>query len=99
MPTLQTIGYGSSPIPPDRVRDLVAAFGPIFIQLYGMAEIASIGTMLRKDDHAGRSPASRSSSPPRAEHPMPSTCASSTRRGEMSRSGERGEVIFGSPPT
>ena len=28
------------------------ASAPVFIQLYGMAEIASIGTLLRKDDHA-----------------------------------------------
>jgi fatty-acyl-CoA synthase len=49
--SLLTLGYGSSSIPPDRVRDLVGRFGPIFIQLYGMAEIASIGTLLRKGDH------------------------------------------------
>jgi acyl-CoA synthetase (AMP-forming)/AMP-acid ligase II len=51
LPTLETLGYGSSPIPPDRVGELVERFGPIFTQLYGMAEIASIGTMLRKSDH------------------------------------------------
>jgi acyl-CoA synthetase (AMP-forming)/AMP-acid ligase II len=49
--TLKTLGYGSSPISPDRLRLLIDRFGPIFIQLYGMAEIASIGTLLRKDDH------------------------------------------------
>lgn len=49
--SLETLGYGSSPIPPDRVRQLVERLGPIFTQLYGMAEIASIGTMLRKADH------------------------------------------------
>lgn len=49
--TLETLGYGSSPIPPDRVGELVERFGPIFTQLYGMAEVASIGTMLRKADH------------------------------------------------
>ena len=48
---LTTLGYGSSPIAPDRLRRLVDRYGPIFIQLYGMAEIASIGTLLRKDDH------------------------------------------------
>ena len=50
--TLETLGYGSSPISPDRLRLLVDRFGSIFIQLYGMAEIASIGTLLRKQDHA-----------------------------------------------
>jgi acyl-CoA synthetase (AMP-forming)/AMP-acid ligase II len=49
--SLVTIGYGSSPIAPDRLRELVDRYGPVFIQLYGMAEIASIGTLLRKADH------------------------------------------------
>ncbi len=49
--TITTLGYGSSPIPTERLRTLIAQYGPIFIQLYGMAEIASIGTLLRKHDH------------------------------------------------
>ena len=49
--TLTTLGYGSSSIPPERVNALIERFGSIFIQLYGMAEIASIGTLLRKADH------------------------------------------------
>ena len=49
--TLVTLGYGSSPISPTRLKELVSRFGPIFNQLYGMAEIASIGTILSKDDH------------------------------------------------
>ncbi|HVX21017.1 MAG TPA: AMP-binding protein [Acidimicrobiales bacterium] len=49
--SVTTLGYGSSPISPDRLGSLVDRFGPIFLQLYGMAEIASIGTLLRKDDH------------------------------------------------
>ncbi|MFZ4515138.1 MAG: class I adenylate-forming enzyme family protein [Acidimicrobiia bacterium] len=49
--SLETLGYGSSPISPDRLGSLIELFGPKFIQLYGMAEIASIGTLLRKGDH------------------------------------------------
>ena len=48
---LVTLGYGASPISPERLAELVGRFGNIFNQLYGMAEIASIGTMLRKEDH------------------------------------------------
>ena len=48
---LVTLGYGASPISPERLGELVGHFGNIFNQLYGMAEIASIGTMLRKEDH------------------------------------------------
>lgn len=51
LPSVRTLGYGAAPIPPDRVREMVERFGPVFNQLYGMAEVASIGTMLRKEDH------------------------------------------------
>ncbi len=97
VPTLQTIGYGSSPIPPERVRELVERFGPIFVQLYGMSEIASIGTMLRKADHA------------RGLSSKPELLASAGRssyvvdirivddEGRDVPSGARGEVIFGTP--
>ena len=96
MPTLQTIGYGSSPIPPDRVRDLVAAFGPIFIQLYGMAEIASIGTMLRKDDHARALAGAQQllSSAGRPSYAVDVRVVDDERRDVAP--GERGEVIFAS---
>jgi acyl-CoA synthetase (AMP-forming)/AMP-acid ligase II len=96
MPTLETIGYGSSPIPPDRVHDLVAAFGPIFIQLYGMAEIASIGTMLRKGDHA-RALAGEPqllSSAGRASYAVDVRVVDDARHDVAV--GERGEVIFAS---
>ena len=49
--SLTTLGYGSSPISPNRLEELVDRFGPVFNQLYGMAEIASIGTILSKQDH------------------------------------------------
>ncbi|MFC7658694.1 AMP-binding protein [Pseudonocardia benzenivorans] len=49
--TLTSIGYGAAPIAHDRVGELVGRFGPVFSQLYGMAEIASIATMLTQDDH------------------------------------------------
>jgi len=52
MPAMRRLGYGSAPIPPDRVKELVEVFGNIFIQLYGMIEVAAIGTMLRPEDHA-----------------------------------------------
>ena len=49
--TMRRLGYGSAPIPPERVKELVEVFGSIFIQLYGMIEVAAIGTMLRPEDH------------------------------------------------
>jgi acyl-CoA synthetase (AMP-forming)/AMP-acid ligase II len=95
--SLTTLGYGSSPISPDRLRDLVTRYGPIFLQLYGMAEIASIGTILRKSDHQ------------RALTDKPALLNSCGRpsygvavrvvddAGNDVEVGERGEVIFAGP--
>jgi len=97
--SIRTLGYGSSPIPTERLRTLVARYGPIFIQLYGMAEIASIGTLLRKQDHV------------RALDDRPQWLAScgqpsyaTTVRlvgsdGADVAAGEHGEIIFGGPHT
>lgn len=99
IPTLTTIGYGAAPIPPSRVKELVGRFGPRFTQLYGMAEIASIGTMLRKEDHArafdGRDEIFASCGRP--------SCVVDLRvvdqDGTDVADGERGEVVFGTPHT
>jgi len=94
---LVTLGYGSSPISPSRLRELVERFGCIFNQLYGMAEIASIGTILRKTDHLT------------GLHDRPELLASCgqpsyavqvrvvNENGNDVQSGERGEVIFSGP--
>jgi acyl-CoA synthetase (AMP-forming)/AMP-acid ligase II len=96
--SLEVLGYGSSSIPADRVRQLVDRFGPKFIQLYGMAEIASIGTLLRREDHS------------RALAGQPGLFASAGRAsmgvtvrvvdptsGDEVATGEPGEVVFGGP--
>jgi acyl-CoA synthetase (AMP-forming)/AMP-acid ligase II len=99
IPTLQTIGYGAAPCPPDRIKQLVERFGPRFTQLYGMAEVASIGTMLRKQDHA-RAAAGEDHIFASCGRP---SCVMDVRvvdaEGNDVPDGERGEVIFGSPHT
>ena len=94
---LITLGYGSSPISPDRLAQLVDRFGPIFNQLYGMAEIASIGTILRKEDHvaglAGRPELLSSCGQPSFAVDVRVVDAG----GNDVATGERGEVIFGGP--
>ncbi len=95
--SLRTLGYGSSPISPDRLAELVERFGPVFNQLYGMAEIASIGTILRKEDHVRGL----------QERPeLLSSCGQPSYAvdvrvvdpdGRDVSVGERGEVIFGGP--
>ena len=97
--SITTLGYGSSPIPAERLRTLIARYGAIFIQLYGMAEIASIGTLLRKQDHV------------RALTDRPQLLASCGRPsfattvrlvgpdGADAPVGEHGEIVFGGPHT
>jgi acyl-CoA synthetase (AMP-forming)/AMP-acid ligase II len=97
--SLQTIGYGAAPISPERVAEMVERYGPRFTQLYGMAEIASIGTMLRKDDHRrgleGRTELFASCGRPSYEVDVRVVDGD----GAEAATGERGEVIFGSPYT
>jgi len=49
--SLRTIGYGSAPMPTERIERLMQAFGNIFIHGYGMTEISSIATVLGKREH------------------------------------------------
>lgn len=95
--TIKTLGYGAAPMAPERSREMVERFGPIFNQLYGMAEICSIGTILRKSDHALGL----------AERPelfgscgQPSYAVDTRVVDEEMNDvgpGERGEVVFGTP--
>jgi acyl-CoA synthetase (AMP-forming)/AMP-acid ligase II len=95
--SMRTLGYGAAPMSADKAARLLERFGPIFNQLYGMAEIASIGTMLRKADHVaalnGRAHLLRSAGQP--------SYAIDVRvvdtEGKDVKVGERGEVIFAAP--
>jgi acyl-CoA synthetase (AMP-forming)/AMP-acid ligase II len=49
--SLQSIGYGSAPMPRDRVEQLAATFGDILVQGYGMTETSSLAAVLTKADH------------------------------------------------
>lgn len=52
VPELDTLVYGSAPITPARLRQAIATFGPVLIQLYGQTECPNWGTTLTKADHA-----------------------------------------------
>jgi fatty-acyl-CoA synthase len=49
--SLETLVYGASPMSPDRLRQALATFGPIFVQMYGQTEAPQVITTLRKADH------------------------------------------------
>ena len=48
--SLQTMIYAGSPIAPERLREALAAFGPIFVQTYAGTEPGYV-SCLRKEDH------------------------------------------------
>lgn len=99
VPSLETIGYGSAPIAPDRVRMLVERFGPVFVQLYGMAEIASIGTMLRKSDHKDAADGHPELLSTVGRESLLVTVRLLDEVGHEVGPGEAGEIVFGTPYT
>ena len=50
-PTLSLVIYGAAPVAPARMREAIARFGPIFMQLYGQSEAPMCVSVLRKRDH------------------------------------------------
>jgi acyl-CoA synthetase (AMP-forming)/AMP-acid ligase II len=49
--SIVTIGYGSAPMPTERIERLQEVFGNVLIQGYGMTEVSSVAAYLDKDDH------------------------------------------------
>lgn len=49
--SLETIAYGSAPISSARLQEGVEAFGNVFVQFYGLAEIPNLVTVLPKANH------------------------------------------------
>ncbi len=49
--SLNTIIYGASPIGPERLRQAIAAFGPVFVQVFGQTEAPMFMTTLSREDH------------------------------------------------
>ncbi|MGH3969279.1 MAG: AMP-binding protein, partial [Mycobacterium sp.] len=50
---LRTIVYGGGPMYVDSIRKALAAFGPVFAQIYGQGESPMTITGMRRDDHHG----------------------------------------------
>lgn len=48
---LDMIVYGAAPMSPDRLKEAIGIFGPVFVQLYGQTEAPQCITTLRKADH------------------------------------------------
>src|SRR5690606_21927308 len=51
MSSFEMIVYGAAPMSPDRLREGMEIFGPVFVQLYGQTEAPQCITPMRKIDH------------------------------------------------
>lgn len=49
--SLRTLTYGGSPIPPAVLHRAIETFGSVLVQLFGMTETATMGTILLPQDH------------------------------------------------
>jgi acyl-CoA synthetase (AMP-forming)/AMP-acid ligase II len=49
--SVRTIVYGGAPPPLQRIKQGLATFGPVFVQLYGTSEAPNILTTLLRDEH------------------------------------------------
>ncbi|WP_313802353.1 AMP-binding protein [Sphingobium sp.] len=49
--SLKTILYGTSPISPTKLQELLDVFGPVFVQVYGATEAPIFATILGKEEH------------------------------------------------
>jgi fatty-acyl-CoA synthase len=54
--SLRTILYGAAPIAPERLKQAVSRYGPIFSQFYGQTESPMILTALPKEEHVIKDP-------------------------------------------
>lgn len=49
--SLEIVGYGSAPMPVDRLRQALDLFGPRLLQIYGLTETCAMATCLRPEEH------------------------------------------------
>ncbi len=49
--SLRNLIYGAAPIAPERLREAVQAFGPVFTQIYGQTEAPMALTVLSREEH------------------------------------------------
>lgn len=49
--SLRTVVYAGAPMPAERLKEALRAFGPIFVQVYGLSEAPQPDLVLPKEDH------------------------------------------------
>ncbi len=95
LPSLRKIIYSAAPMPERLLRRAIAAFGPIFTQVYGMTESGGPGCTLHAHQHVVEGPAEAVRRLRSAGQPMIG-CDVETRRpdGSPCAVGEPGEIVI-----
>jgi acyl-CoA synthetase (AMP-forming)/AMP-acid ligase II len=97
LPDLHTINYSAAPMPEQLLRRGLAAFGPIFVQLYGMTETGAPGCVLHAHQHVLDGPESVVRRLRSAGQPMIGCDVRIVRDdGSDAAPGEPGEIVIGS---
>lgn len=92
--SMRTMTYGGSPIAPVVLSRALDAIGPVLLQLFGMTETATIGTMLAPADHDPARPARLAS----CGRPLPGVEVRVVRLDEApAGAGESGEILLRCP--
>jgi acyl-CoA synthetase (AMP-forming)/AMP-acid ligase II len=97
LPQIHTINYSAAPMPEQLLRRGIAAFGPIFVQLYGMTETGAPGTVLHAYQHVLDGPEALVRRLRSAGQPMIGCDVRVVRDdGSDAAPGEPGEIVIGS---
>lgn len=97
LPLLHTINYSAAPMPEQLLRRGIAAFGPIFVQLYGMTETGAPGCVLHAYQHVLDGPERLVRRLRSAGQPMVGCDVRVVREdGSDAEPGEPGEIVIGS---
>ena len=94
---LRTVVYGGGPMYVDSLKKAMAAFGPIFTQLYGQGEAPMTITGLRRADHLDADDAVLGRSGTPGQGLMSRCCATTAGRAAIGEIGEivcRGDVVM-----
>jgi acyl-CoA synthetase (AMP-forming)/AMP-acid ligase II len=92
--SLRNVVYGAAPIAPERLKQALERFGPVFTQLYGQTEAPMMLSVLTRDEHV--------ETDPERERRVLSSCGRPTvttqmklldPRGVEVRTGEVGEIV------
>ena len=91
--SLQAFMYTAAPMSLDKLRDCLAAFGPVMVQFWGQMEAPSFCTCLRPEDHVVDDPALAARLASCGRETMFARVEVMDDDGSILTAGERGELV------